>query len=397
MCTELNQLEHKFHFRVASTSPIEGSVTLAVKREHKHHSERHIVTLIATVTETEPISKVNVAELANMTEPFINYIADIFPNLCIYIVSPVSIMQINRSRDLNHNILLYEHTPNEWRICAKQSNHIHSVCMNIVYNDTDLNNIIHKIEYKNESPPLELLEFFQHRSGLKTKIKRSWKNFRKALGFHTTKKVARNNRTFKLEIISCTWFDINAVQLLLPEVHTPPLPVPREFYGALDDKSYQSINVKGDGWCGYYVLKLIKYMLFGQINKKEDIRKQLNYIVRINKKRVVKPHWLEIQEFALIGQADKFNVAALIKRDEQYVIEVYCYDPMFKGWFFPILRDNVHYQLLCARDNKQLCIQFDKSRAMKVFEAFGYEYPRYAIDPQHYLKHYDAIQDRLFI
>ena len=196
---------------------------------------------------------------------------------------------------------------------------------------------------------------------------------------------------------NCQWFEINTVHQLLPNVKTPPVPVPREFYDVLDNESYQAINVAGDGWCGYYVLQFIKYMRSGNIMKKEDIRKQLNDIVISAEKSVVRPHWLEIQEFALIGRADQFNVAALIKRDGQYVIEVYCYNPMFKGWFFPILRDNVHYQLLCARYAKQLCIQFDTSSTMKIFEAFGYPFPIESVDPEYYLQHYNAIEDRLYM
>ena len=215
-CITEAKLERKFHFRIASTSPIKGSVTLAVKREYQNDSVYYIVVLIHTVTNTKPNHK------ADVNQPTINYIADLFPDFSIYILSHASIMLVNtlnRSKQQNRNILLYEHLHKEWRICAKGSS-LPEACMNIVYSDNELRDIVYN-EYNNKSLPLEkVLELPQYKSGFKTKMKRSWKNFRKTLGFQTTKKKVIEPKSVGTEVIRKNVFELKLIEpkLIKPEL-----------------------------------------------------------------------------------------------------------------------------------------------------------------------------------
>ena len=154
---------------------------------------------------------------------------------------------------------------------------------------------------------------------------------------------------------------------------------------------YGAVDVRGDGWCGYYALGLLEYLTSGKTLTRERIKEQLD----IKKGSIQPPHWLETYEFGMFG-VGRFNVGVFIKRGD-YILEVVCYSKKVNTWVFPILIGNSHYQLVCRKINGRLRVDYTNHVASQVFRRENASYPNHEINPIEYLKTFEPVQDLINI
>jgi len=193
-------------------------------------------------------------------------------------------------------------------------------------------------------------------------------------------------------------FDLETVHEVLPYVDETLYKVPKTFGFLADSETLGIIDVAGDGWCGYYALGLVIYLLSGQVLGATDVEDKIKNIYKMLKIKPVIRHWLEYIEFAAYGKRHKFNVG-VFSRDQakgKYTLRYPEYSSDENPWVFAILAGeyNSHYKLL-AREipDNQLRIDFDSDAARIIFSLMQVEYPEPNINTYTYVQMKHALLD----
>ena len=173
-------------------------------------------------------------------------------------------------------------------------------------------------------------------------------------------------------------FDLETVHEILPYVDKTLQKVPKTFGHLADSKTLGVIDVAGDGWCGYYALGLVAYVMSGQVLGATDVADKLKNIYKMLKMKPNIQHWLEYIEFAAYGKRHKFNVGVFSRNSEKgkYTLRSAEYSSNANPWVFAILSGNTHYKLLAYETPEdRLRIDFDSNVARILFTLMQAAYP----------------------
>lgn len=156
------------------------------------------------------------------------------------------------------------------------------------------------------------------------------------------------------------------------------------------------INVKGNGYCGYYVIQLLVYMNHYRILSvpdMDDIRAkalQKAKIDDVTKKDLViaRRHYLEYIEVGIILSEliPDLNIGVIVETNVKktgekrtsrvYPIRVVNYRPG-QNWSFLLLSHGAHhYELLTSLENGHHRSSFFEEEAEKMFECCRTDYPK---------------------
>lgn len=161
------------------------------------------------------------------------------------------------------------------------------------------------------------------------------------------------------------------------------------------------INVRGDGYCGYYVIQLLEYMnclMIRSLSELLKVREMALQEAKLEEKTknsliTAKRHYLEYLEFALImGKlVPKLNIAVIVQSNVKktgdkkirrvYPVRIASYD-FGKNWAFILLSHNAcHYELLTVAEKGMYRSEFTENEAREIFECCQSEYPTAKVDP----------------
>lgn len=175
-------------------------------------------------------------------------------------------------------------------------------------------------------------------------------------------------------------FNLETVHEILPYVDKILYKVPKTFGHLADSITLGIVDVVGDGWCGYYALGLVAYVLSGQVLGATDVADKLKNIYKMLKMKQNITHWLEYIEFAAYGKRHRFNVGVFSRDEEKgnYTLRYAEYSSDANPWVFAIMAGNYnsHYKLL-AREvpDNQLRIDFNADEAQIIFALMQATYP----------------------
>lgn len=142
---------------------------------------------------------------------------------------------------------------------------------------------------------------------------------------------------------------------ILPKVYS----LPRNLH-LHNEENYGLIDVKADGWCGYYALGLINFLKYDKLTQPLDMFNETTK--ELNPKPI--HHLMDIQEFGLYGLYNKLNIAIFtMDGEERYSLHVTYIHSTNDTWIFPILVGNGHYNILCRKrlTTYQIGFEFDEA------------------------------------
>lgn len=185
-----------------------------------------------------------------------------------------------------------------------------------------------------------------------------------------------------------------------PDIDKRTLPLPDYLQRQLIHVNFEvgRINVRGDGYCGYYVIQLVDWALNGRMLSVRDLnslRKEL--IMRYSNNHALfnaPNHYLEYIELGSILEVlISANVGLVTQTGATYPIHVINYQPG-RDWVFILLSNNKHYELLTVKNEGYHRVLFSLEESRAMFEVCKSEYPTkctYARDQLGYIEVGDII------
>ena len=387
-------------------------VFLKVKRDYRHITQECLIGLISKSSGTGSHERKHDQSHVYSIQELIT----LFPGISFRLLDfRLKSKPIQADIPNAYNVILHVSSNNIVYILSKKQGN--PECFNIFFNNTEFksNSICHPKasplelpEYILRSPgtntiasPLKLLEMDQHISrspGMKTRIRRSWKGMKDAVRRLLRIKPTKSKAPFKIQP-GLSSYRQNVIPTLKRRILTPIkhdeliphtvnqtlldfnlglvaknlgyiLPIVLSLPESLhlnNKENYGLIDVKGDGWCGYYALGLVHFLNAGVLAQSKDM-----YEIILNMYSDGKPkhHLLDQQEFAYYCAQARINVA-MFTLETQFGIEYYNLRAVYYNennftWVFPVLIQNGHYCILCKKKNTSCQIGFQKNDAVAI-------------------------------
>ena len=407
ICLSRSQLND---LKIDVSNKADNPVFLKVKRAYRHITQECLIDLISKASGTSE-HKHDQSHVYNIQE-----LITLFPAIGFRLLDfRMNPQPIQADIPNAYNVILHVSSNDIVYILSKREGT--PECFNIFFNTTEFksNSIRQPIASPLELPQhisrspgikpttkssLKLLELPQHISrspGIKTKIRRSWKGMKDAVR-RLLRIKPKSNTPFKIKpwktayrknvdltlkrrirtpikhkklvshIVNQTLFDFNldlvakSLGYILPKVYS----LPRNIHFN-NEEDYGLIDVKGDGWCGYYALGLIQFLNAGILVQSEDM---YDIILNMYNDAMPKHHLLDQQEFAYYCTQSRINVAMFTLetklRREYYNLRAIYYNENNSTWVFPVLIENGHYCILCKKKNTSCQIGFRNNDAAAI-------------------------------
>lgn len=167
----------------------------------------------------------------------------------------------------------------------------------------------------------------------------------------------------------------------------------------------ERVDVEGDGYCGYYSIRLLEQVINGnniEISELENLRNKIIQSISLEetlKERLVncERHYLEYIEVGLLAQSLlQVNVGVVVQTDVKktgnkrkkrtYPIRVVNYSINISDWVFLIMTHRgSHYEVLCTKGR----FLFTDNQAKEFFNHCDTEFPTENVDPKSHVRYLD--------
>jgi hypothetical protein len=175
------------------------------------------------------------------------------------------------------------------------------------------------------------------------------------------------------------------------------------------------VNVLGNGYCGYYVLQVLHYLIDGKSYEVPEMNQFLHKAIDgteidSNLKIQIKfaeRHYLEYLELGVYMAEWDFNFAVVVQTDEKrtgakrqkrtYPCRTVNYRPERSQWIIALMSHKAnHYELLTVKEDYGHRAFFSEEEAKEVFRACDSEYPTDVVDSRQQLCFIDPSDFKFF-
>lgn len=205
---------------------------------------------------------------------------------------------------------------------------------------------------------------------------------------------------------------LDILSKILPCIKNKKISIPSVLKKQVESASLSlgRIDVEGDGYCGYYCIQILEYIINGnmvEISVLENIRNKVIQSLPIKKKVKeslvkVKRHYLEYIEIGLISQYlwKDINVGIVVQTDFKksgykrrkrvYPIRVVNYTERM-GWVFLVMTHGArHYELLSYEQGERHRFVFTENEAKEFFICCETEFPTEKIESKNHIEFLDT-------
>uniref|UniRef100_A0A6C0CMF4 Uncharacterized protein n=1 Tax=viral metagenome TaxID=1070528 RepID=A0A6C0CMF4_9ZZZZ len=368
-CLSLSQLND---LKFVVTNNTDENVFLKVNQPYRNDTQDYVIRLINLALNNQSKS----VHAGNFD---INKTMETFPAINFILFNFEGMHQTLRNNPDHLYVIFYISLRGIVYILSKKVNN--QTCFNIFYNNVDFQpNAIRRPSVS----PLEFKQYVSKSPGIKTKIRRSWKGMKEAVRrilrmapSQSTLKITQQQNTFQItqhlspkpaSEVKQTLFSFNlyvmykTLKYIAKDLRNLPrtLDIPNKM-------SYGMVDVRGDGWCGYYALGLINFLKYDRLTQPLDMFNDVTSFIPNPHKPIY--HLMDVQEFGIYGLNHRLNIAIYtLQPDDRYILQVLFYNSKFTTWIFPILIGNGHYNILCKRRVTSYQIGFEGNDAKHILQ-----------------------------
>jgi hypothetical protein len=158
------------------------------------------------------------------------------------------------------------------------------------------------------------------------------------------------------------------------------------------------IDVEGDGYCGYYCIQILEYVINGKIVEISELENLRNKVL----KSVTERHYLEYIEIGVIAEYlwKDMNVGIVVQTDFKksghkrrkrvYPIRVLNYREGMKWVFLVMTHGAHHYELLTCTEGERHRFIFTENEAKEFFICCETDFPTEKIESKNHVEFLDA-------
>jgi len=158
------------------------------------------------------------------------------------------------------------------------------------------------------------------------------------------------------------------------------------------------IDVEGDGYCGYYCIQILEYVINGNIVEISELENLRNKVLGSEVER----HYLEYIEIGVIAQYlwKDMNVGIVVQTDFKksgnkrrkrvYPIRALNYTEGMKWVFFVMTHGAHHYELLTCVEGDRHRFVFMENEAKEFFICCETDFPTEKIESKNHVEFLDA-------